>query len=84
MCPGPSFPYLRNLSLNLSSSSRLWPSSSSKLSCPISSSRSRASVRLVAEARRLRSSSFSCSNSLAGGGVKGRGASEMEGPALEP
>lgn len=60
--------HLRNLSLNLSSSSRLCPNSSSRQSCPISSSRSKASVRLVAEARRLRSSSFSCCKSLGGRG----------------
>lgn len=60
-------PHLRNLSLNLSSSSRLCPNSSSRQSCPISSSRSKASVRLVAEARRLRSSSFSCCKSLGWG-----------------
>lgn len=59
--------HLRNLSLNLSSSSRLCPNSSSKQSCPISSSRSKASVRLVAKARRLRSSSFSCCKSLGWG-----------------
>lgn len=69
--PKRSTPHLRNLSLNLSSSSRLWPSSSSRQSCPISSSRSKASVRLVAEARRLRSSSFSCCKSLAEDRVKG-------------
>lgn len=60
----PLVSHLRNLSLNLSSSSRLCPNSSSRQSCPISSSRSKASVRLVAEARRLRSSSFSCCKSL--------------------